>query len=74
MVKAQETVTETAGFKLLNLTPVKHGYTPERHPTKKQKGSKPTHDPPKELKISVRDEELKSYPLSNHQRINHLRK
>ena len=24
MVKAQETVTETAGIKLLNLTPVKH--------------------------------------------------
>ena len=56
MVKTQETVTETAGIKRLNLTPVKHGYTPERHPTKKQKGSKPTHDPPKELKISVRDE------------------
>ena len=56
MVKAQETVTETAGIKLLNLTPVKHGYTPERHPTKKQKGSKPTHDPPRKLKISVRDE------------------
>ena len=35
---------------------MKHGYTPERHPTKKQKGSKPTHDPPRELKISVRDE------------------
>ena len=56
MVKTQETVTETAGIKRLNLTPVKHGYTPERHPTKKQKGSKPTHDPPRKLKISVRDE------------------
>ena len=53
MVKTQETVTETAGIKRLNLTPVKHGYTPERHPTKKQKGSKPTHDPPRKLKISV---------------------
>ena len=42
MVKTQETVTETAGIKRLNLTPVKHGYTPERHPTKKQKKSKPT--------------------------------
>ena len=39
-----------------------------------KKRSKPTHDSPRELKISVRDEELKSYPLSNHQRINHLRK
>ena len=56
MVKTQETVTETAGIKRLNLTPVKHGYTPERHPTKKQKGSKPTHDSPRKLKISVRDE------------------
>ena len=59
MVKAQETVTETAGIKLLNLTPVKHGYTPERHSTKKTKrerGRKPTHDPPRKLKISVRDE------------------
>ena len=34
---------------------MKHGYTPERHPTKKQKGSKPTHDPPRKLKISARD-------------------
>ena len=41
--------------KRLNLTPVKHGYTLERHPMKKQKGSKPTKDPPRELKISVRD-------------------
>ena len=35
---------------------MKHGYTPERHPTKQQKGSKPTHNPPRELKISVQDE------------------
>ena len=35
---------------------MKHGYTPERNPMKKQKGSEPTHDPPRELKISVRDE------------------
>ena len=43
MVKTQETATETAGIKRLNLKPVKHG-------------SKPTHNPPRELQISVRDE------------------
>ena len=43
--------------KRLNLTPVKHGYTLERHTTKKkQKRSNQTKDPPRELKISVRDE------------------
>ena len=58
LVKTQETVTATAGTKRLDLTPVKHGYTPERHPTKKQKGStcKPVHHPPRKLKITVRDE------------------
>ena len=39
-----------------DLTPVKHGYILERHPMKKQKRSKPAKDPPRELKISVRDE------------------
>ena len=43
--------------KRLNLTPVKHGYTLERHTMKKkQKRSNQTKDPPRELKISVRDE------------------
>lgn len=39
LVKTQETVTATAGTKRLDLhvTSVKHGYTPERHPTKKTK-------------------------------------
>ena len=31
MVKIPETVTETAGIKQLNLTPVKHGYAPEHY-------------------------------------------
>ena len=36
---------------------MKHGYTLERHTMKKkQKRSNQTKDPPRELKISVRDE------------------
>ena len=47
----------------------------QRHSMKKQKGSKPTHDPPRELKISVRDEATEDLSLlSNHQKLNHLRK
>ena len=43
MVKTQETVTETAGIKRLNLTPVKHGYTPERQKDKKGVSQHTTH-------------------------------
>ena len=60
--------------KRLNLTPVKHGYTPERHPMKEQKGSKPTHDPPRELKISVRDEATEDLSFEQSPKLNHLRK
>ena len=59
--------------KRLNLTPVKHGYTPERHPMKKQKGSKPTHDPPRELKISVRDEATEDLSFEQSPKLNHLK-
>ena len=39
-VQTGEDISETINLKRRNLTPVKQGYTPERHPTKKQK-SKP---------------------------------
>ena len=41
MVKTEEIVkvTETSSSKQRDLTPVKHGYTSERHPSKKQKGN-----------------------------------
>ena len=37
LVQAGEDISETNNLKRRDLTPVKQGYTPERHPTKKQK-------------------------------------
>ena len=40
LVKTQENTDEMKTFKRIDLTPNKQGYTPERHPTKKQKVGK----------------------------------
>ena len=55
--KGTEAESETAGTKRLDLTAVKHGYTSERHPNKKQKACKAMQNPPREPKITTRRDE-----------------
>jgi len=51
-VKTQKDITESESKKWFDLTPVKHGYTPERHPTKK-KAKKSMRNPPRQPDIQV---------------------
>ena len=75
-----KSITTTVGRpnthkKRLNLTPVKHGYTLERHPMKKNKkgvSKQKTHQ--ENWKLVWETKLLKIYPLSNHQKLNNLRK
>ena len=55
--KQTEAESEIAGTKQLDLTPVKHGYTPERQPNKKQKACRAMQNPPREPKITTRRDE-----------------
>jgi len=52
-VKTQKDITESESKKAFDLTPVKHGYTPERHLTKKQKAKKSMRNPPRQADITT---------------------
>ena len=53
LVKTQKDITESESKKWFDLAPVKHGYTPEQHPTKKQKAKKSMRNPPRQADITT---------------------